>query len=176
MSIRSVVAVSFLVVLPAGPAGAQETIEVSELLELSADLTGFEVTVEGELIGDYGVRSDGSVWVQLNDDAYAGAPLVEGGDLEGSNVGIGLHVPADVMVELERPGGYRRLGPQVTATGTWMHHDPVRGGESYLEVTSLVVVDPGRGLDEDGEPCAYVLGTGLFAAALLTLVRRSRPD
>ena len=168
------VVAAILVALCAGPAAAQEMIEVSDLLELSEDLSGLDVTLEGELIGDYGIRSDGSVWVQLNDDAYANAPLVEGGDLAGPNVGVGLHISAELWVDLGRPGGYRRLGPTVAVTGTWMHHDPERGGESYLEVASFEVLDGGRPLDESGEPAAYAVGLGLIVAAAAILAWRSR--
>ena len=143
---RALAFVSALAVLLALPAtaGAQT---VADVVAGSEDFDGRRLTLTGELIGDYGERRDGTVWTQLNGDSYAAAPVAEGGDLTGGNVGIGIQIPGDLADGLDPPGGYRRVGPVVTVTGEWRHHDPGRGGESYLVVTALEVAEPGRSID-----------------------------
>lgn len=141
-----------------------DRVTVSDLL---ADPQAYErVVVQGELVGDFGRRSDGTVWTQCNGDAYAGSPLREGGSLAGANVGIGVRIPADVWPDLDRPGGYRYRGPIVELQGIWRYHDPARGGESYLDVTGLEVLEAARPLSEPMNWLPLGLGAGLLALTL----------
>lgn len=154
------------------PALAAEEVSVSGLIEMAGELSGQEVTVSGELIGDYGIRDQGWLWTQLNDDLYARHPIREGGPLQGANIGIGIRIPAPLAKDLDPPGGYRVRGPLVSVTGTWKYHDPERQGESYLEVESLVVIEPGRSLHEEPDWRVFIAGLVLVgAAAVIWLVR-----
>lgn len=139
------------------------TVSVVELLADGESFSGQEVTVVGELVGDYGFRSDGRVWTQLNSDSYAIRPIVEGGPLRGSNIGLGIRMPADVVQDLDPPGRYRLVGPVVSVTGVWRYHDAQRQGESFLDVTSVVVQAPGRDLAEHPNWGVYA-GALAFAA------------
>jgi hypothetical protein len=161
--------------LAAAPASAQQTptpVPVSDLLQ---DPTGFSgtITVVGELIGDYGFRSDGSMWTQLNDDSYAAAPVLDGGELTGGNIGVAVRIPQTLAAGLDPPGGYRIRGPVVQVTGTWRYHDPDRLGETYIDVGALAVVEPGRELSESPHPLA--LGTGVVLIVVALLLRRRKP-
>jgi len=147
-----------------GPAQAV-TVSVVELLEDAEAFAGQEVTVVGELIGDYGFRRDGTMWTQLNGDSYSIRPVVDGGPLRGSNVGIGIRMSSEVGRRLDPPGRYRRLGPVVLVTGIWKYHDPERQGETYLDVRSIVVEAPGRDLSEGPNWAVYGAGFALFAIA-----------
>lgn len=164
-----------LALLAGGAAAVAGPVDVEVLL---ADPQAFqgEVTLTGELVGDYGWRGDGWVWAQLNDDTYAEQPILEDGPLSGGNVGVGIRMPYDLAEQLGPPGGYRRRGPVVTATGTWVYHDESRGGESYLEVESLVVVEPGRDLAEDPSWVRLVGGSVLIAAAAGLWLTRQRDE
>lgn len=153
-----------IVVLEGGMALAQE-VPIEGLLVTPEAFSDTEVTVTGELIGDYGRRGDGSVWSQLNGDRYARSPLREHGSLSGGNLGIGVRMPGGLVDGLDPPGGYLRRGPLVTATGIWKHHDPDRGGESYLEVTKMEIREPGRSLTDDAP-----VGPRLLVGALLWVV------
>lgn len=146
-------------------ADATEEATVPELVEMSAELAGKRVSVRGELVGDYGFRRDGWMWTQLNGDAYVDDPIAEGGIPLGANIGIGMRVPEELVGNLGEPGGYHYRGPVVQATGTWRHHDPDRQGESYLQVETLTVVEPGRRLDEGPDTAAIVLGIVLLAVS-----------
>ncbi len=163
---RNIFRLIFLVVimLPAAPAVAQE-IAVSELLAESPNLSGQEITIEGELVGDYGFRSDGWMWTQLNDDAYVDHPLRDGVSPSGGNIGVGVRIPSELAETLDHPGGYHHRGPVVRLTGIWRHHDPARQGESYLDVETLTVIDDGRMLDEAVVWWTVIVGAGLLAAA-----------
>jgi len=155
------------------PAAAQEqTVPVTELLTAPARYDGAVITIEGELVGDYGYRASGIVWTQLNDDSYVRAPLVEGGALTGANTGVGLRIPAAEMNGLSPPGGYRIRGPIVRATGQWRFHDPNRQGETYLDVASLEVIESGKQLEEGPNGLAVILGAVLVLAAGATLAQR----
>jgi hypothetical protein len=134
------------------------TVPVVDLIEDGSAYGGQVITVSGELVGDYGFRSDGWMWTQLNGDSYAVTALVEGGEQDGSNIGIGVRMPVELAAGLDAPGRYRMVGPLVEATGIWRYHDPSRQGETYLEITSLTVVVPGRGLHENPDWIAIAIG------------------
>lgn len=160
-----------LVLTLASPALAQSSgvVDVGELLENAPDYVG-EVMVQGELIGDFGFRGDGSMWTQLNDDSYAFDPVLDDGELTGSNVGVAVRIPVAIAEQLDPPGGYRVRGPVVLVTGTWKYHDVDRGGESYIEVATLQVVQPGGALAE--HPNFLVLAAGIVLAVGALYLRR----
>lgn len=164
-------AVIGLLLMTASPALAQGpgAVGVGELLENAPDYVG-EVTVQGELIGDYGFRGDGSMWTQLNDDSYGFDPVLDGGELTGGNVGVAVRIPVVIAEQLDAPGGYRVRGPIVLVRGTWKYHDPDRGGESYIEVAILEVIQPGRTLAE--HPNFLVLAAGIVLAVGALYLRR----
>jgi hypothetical protein len=165
-----IVALGFAL-LSASPAFAQGSgiVDVGELLENAPDYVG-AVTVQGELIGDYGYRGDGSAWTQLNDDSYQHDPVLDDGDLTGGNVGVAVRIPEAIAQRLDSPGGYRVRGPVVRVTGTWKYHDPDRGGESYIEVAALEVIEPGRELVE--HPNFLVLAVGIVLIVVAQYLRR----
>jgi hypothetical protein len=164
-----------LLMVPVTPALAAEELSVAELLAESPNLSGREVTVEGELVGDYGFRDDGWMWTQLNGDVYVGNPIREGGEAAGSNVGVGVRIPAAIVSGLDHPGGYHHLGPIVKLTGIWKHHDEDRQGESYLDVESLEVIQPGRTLDEGVVWWTIIAGSGLLLASGALWLLRPTP-
>jgi hypothetical protein len=160
-----------------GPAFASEgaLVPVESLLAEAETYSGQTITVEGELVGDYGFRNDGTMWTQLNDDSYARQALVDGGPRTGSNVAIGIRMPQSLATDLDPAGGYRLEGPLVQATGVWRYHDPDRGGESYLDVIGLEVVEGGRQLEE-GPDWLVLLGGLVILAASLVLWRMQRRE
>jgi hypothetical protein len=170
--LRTLMTTGFLL-LPC-PALAAEEVSVEELVEQAADLAGAEVTVEGELVGDYGFRDDGWMWTQLNGDVYVREPIREGGSPHGANIGIGVRMPSELAEALDPPGRYRSRGPVILATGTWKYHDLERQGESFLEVESLVVVEPGRQLSEEADWRVIGSGALLISGAAATWLARPR--
>ncbi|HZD24598.1 MAG TPA: hypothetical protein VE569_14530 [Acidimicrobiia bacterium] len=170
LGVSSLTGILFLV--PA-VALAAEDVTVAEIVEMSAELGGVEVTVEGELIGDYGFRGDGWMWTQLNGDVYVDQPVPDGGAPVGGNTGIGIRMPTNLGEGLDPPGGYRHRGPVVRVTGVWKYHDPERQGESYLEVQSLTVVESGRELGESANWTVIIVGALLLAAGVFGLVTSS---
>jgi hypothetical protein len=174
---RKVLRVLFLatMMVPAAPAIAQE-IAVSELLAESPDLSNQEITIEGELVGDFGFRGDGWMWTQLNDDPYVDHPIRDGIAPIGGNIGVGVRIPSELAENLDHPGGYHYRGPVVRLTGIWRHHDPNRQGESYLEVEILELIDEGRILDEGVVWWTVFVGLGLLAAAGLIWTAQPKPD
>jgi len=148
-------------------------VPISELLEDGARFDHHIITVEGELVGDYGFRDDGFMWTQVNGDSYAREALVDGGPRTGANVGIGVRMPSHLGEGLPPVGGYRLEGPLVHLTGVWRYHDPDRGGESYLDVGELLVVNNGRRLEEGPDWIVFTLGVLLLATSLI-MWRRNR--
>ena len=172
--------VSMAVVLIGEVAHAQEDagtvptpIPLSDVLAAPADYNLQVITIEGELVGDYGFRRDGFMWTQINDDTYARAAIVDGGARSGANVGVGMRLPSELGRGLDPVGGYRLEGPVVRATGVWRYHDPARSGESFLDVSSLEVVDGGRRLEEGPDWAVFTAGLVLLAVSGLMWVRRS---
>ena len=73
-------------------AQAAGMVSVGQLDEEPERWDGRIVTIRGEVVGDYSIRPR-HIWIQVNDDPYVDAPLVDGGPLEGGNVGIGVRMP-----------------------------------------------------------------------------------
>ena len=171
-----VVLVMALMLLLPGTALAQdgELVPASDLLEEGALFDNVEITVEGELVGDYGFRGDGFMWTQLNGDSYARNALVDGGPRTGANVGIGVRMPSILGEGLPPVGGYRLEGPLVQLTGVWRYHDPDRGGETYLDVSELFIVDDGRRLEEGPDWGVLALGVLLLVTSLVMWGRNRR--
>jgi hypothetical protein len=164
--------VFLILTLLALPAAASQ-VSIAELDAQAPTWSGLEVTIEGEIIGDYSIRGD-EVWVQVNDDAYVDDPLVETGRLAGGNIGMGVRMPTEVFsTEWGAPGGYHTRGPVVRVTGTFRYLDPATGGDTFVDATSVVLVEPARPLEpppaEMGLLAAAVtmiaLGAGMWARA-----------
>jgi hypothetical protein len=171
---RLVVVAGFgLMVLLAAPALGVD-VTVVDLVADGAAYADAEITVSGELIGDYGNRRDGSTWTQLNGDSYGDEPIADGGALTGSNVGIGIRMPTELAEGLDPPGRYRTVGPLVRVTGIWKYHDPARQGETYLDVAVLEAVRPGRILSEPPLWGAFAGGVVLLVIAGLAWWRYTR--
>ena len=157
-------------------AAAGQVVPVSDLLADGERFAGSEITIEGELVGDYGFRHDGSMWTQLNDDSYARDALVDGGPRAGANVGVGIRMPTSLGDGLAPAGGYRLEGPLVQATGVWRYHDPERGGESYLNVSALTVIEDGRRLEEGPDWAVFAAGSLLLVVSSVMWWRRRRSE
>ncbi|GIU92247.1 MAG: hypothetical protein KatS3mg011_1153 [Acidimicrobiia bacterium] len=140
---------------------------------------GRMVTIEGEAVGDYGRRGS-EVWIQINDDPYRDAPLVETGLTRGPNRGIGVWMDV-ALFQPDRwgpPGRYGLRGPILRITGVFHHNDPERGGETYLEAVSVELVEGSRRTRTPGVSVpALAVGAGLAAVGIGTwsvLYRRRR--
>lgn len=159
------------------PAGlTQNVTDVADVIAAPESYANNIIIVEGELVGDYGFRRTDHMWTQLNQDSYAASPVAAGGPLTGSNLGIGIRMPADLAGELDEPGGYRQRGPIVRVTGIWRYHDPARQGESYLDVLGLVQVEGDVALSEGINGISLTVGLALIVAAgiLTWSYRRAR--
>lgn len=105
------------------------------------------VTITGEIVGDYGRRPN-VVWVQVNDDGYVEAPLIETGRRAGTNTGLGVRIPKALFEESwGSPGGYRTRGPIVEVTGTFRYADTETGGDTFIDATSIELISAARPLD-----------------------------
>jgi hypothetical protein len=155
--------VTFLL-LPTSALAAVDT-TVPELVENGAAFDDVQVSVRGELVGDYGFRNDGWMWAQLNGDSYVNEPLREDGSASGGNTGIGIRMPVELATDLDPPGRYRNRGPVVLVVGIWKYHDIERQGESYLEVESFTVIEPGRPLEQGANWLVILSGAALVGAA-----------
>ena len=178
----AVAALWALQVLGGVPAAADEVpapveVTAADLIADGEGVSGRAVVVRGELVGDFGRRGDGTVWAQLNGDAYAATPVPAGGSLSGAYVGFGVRFPPASWAGLADPGGYRVRGPVVAVTGVWRFHDPERSGESYLDASGVVLLAPAEAIEAGGPrwlPLGLGLGFFVAAAATALIVRRRR--
>ncbi len=171
-----------VLVLIALPVSAQEIVSVTSLLVEPAVYDNTEVTVLGELVGDFSRRGD-EVWLQLNDDEYVDAPLGDPGTKpNGTNSGIGVRVPASLFDGIVEgpPGRYGWRGPKVTITGTFLHLDPALGGETYVDGHEMSLVESGRPIETPGVGIAPVVGAGLGVVGIILFLgarrRRETPS
>ncbi len=163
-----------IVIMALTPAALAAQVSVGDLLADPEAYAGDVVTLRGELIGDYGFRDNGFMWTQLNDDSYAVSPVVEGGELTGTNTGIGIRIPDALTAGLSPPGGYRRRGPIVVVSGVFRYHDIDRQGETFLSVDALEIVEEGRRIEEGPDLPALIAGAVLIAVAAGLIVAHRR--
>lgn len=155
----------FSIFLVAAPALA---LDLDEILSDPEQFDGQTVQLTGEFVGDYSERTDG-YWVQLNVDGYVDAPLLETGELQGRNSGIGAFFPKELFSPTwGDPGGFRQRGPIVVVTAVFRYHDPRFQGETYLDVTDITLVEASKELAEgDGSTTIIV---GLIAIGLAAII------
>lgn len=145
------------------------TVPVSELDADPATWNGTEVTVTGEIIGDYSIRDD-VVWFQLNDDPYAAAPLGESRILQGGNVGIGVRIlRSDWSPGWGGPGRYGQRGPIVEVTGTFRHNSPDDQGETFIDGRVIRLVEASRPIENPPASVGRAIVGGMLALAGLVL-------
>ncbi|HSJ28507.1 MAG TPA: hypothetical protein VLB67_09870 [Acidimicrobiia bacterium] len=168
---RILLAAALLMVLPL-TAAAQDITPIAQLLESPDAHDRQVVTIRGEIVGDYGERGD-IVWVQVNDDPYVSSPLADGGRLAGTNTGISVRWTGAVPDEFGDPGGHGVRGPIVQVTGVFRDLDPSLGGLTFIDATSVDLVEPARRLSTDGiDTPALVVGAVLTLAGLAAFAHR----
>lgn len=147
----------------------------SNLLYACPDVfDGVRVTYTGEAVGAI-LRRTAGVWLQLNDDVYAGdlGPLPAHQDFRGGNAGVGVLAPHGVASEISFVGGPTARGDLVEVTGTFLRVDPASREVAVIRADSASVVSGGAPLDRpplfDRQVAAYV---AVALALLLTLLER----
>lgn len=136
---------------------------------------GREVTVIGEIVGDYSPRGD-VLWFQVNDDAYTTVPLAERDSPAGGNIGIGVRLPRALWQPAwGDPGRYGSRGPIVEITGTFLHNSPTDQGETFIAAHTVLLVEAGRPVElPPASPVPAIVGLvlGAIGIALYRLGRR----
>lgn len=137
---------------------------------------GRRVTYAGEIVGDV-LRRDGGGWVQVNDDDYAleVGPLPAHDDLRGSNSGLQVWIPDDLIDGLE-PGRPGRRGDVVQVDGVLLRADPDDAGGMTLRADALQVHATAVDVDVPvgGGRVVLAAAASALALALWALRRRAR--
>lgn len=158
--------------IPGLPAGASTPVDVSELLAEADVYDLMQVTVVGEIVGDYGDRGE-IVWVQLNDDAYTHQPPGSARQLAGTNIGISVRLSGVSVEDFGSPGGHSLRGPIVEVTGVFRNLHPELGGLTFIDATDVVLVERSVATPEAGpDLTASIIGTILTVGGLLALAQR----
>jgi hypothetical protein len=132
-----------LVIILAGPALSDDTVQINQLVTNMRKYDGKVVTIHGEAIGDVMVRG-AYAWITVNDDRYSKKSVEEGGELIGmSNSGIGVWVPARDTRDINICGGYKNKGAMVRVTGVFHRACHEHGGDTDIHATSVEVLKPG---------------------------------
>ena len=138
---------------------------------------GRRVTYVGEVVGDV-LRRDGGAWVQINDDAYAleVGPLPAHDDLRGTNSGLQVWLPDDLLAGIE-PGRPGTRGDVVQVEGVLLRADPEDAGGMTLRVDRLQVHAEAVDVDVPIDPAQAVLAVATCLAALgIHALRRRQSD
>jgi hypothetical protein len=161
-----------ITLLPGLPAGASTPVVVSELLAEADTYDLMQVTVVGEIVGDYGDRGE-IVWVQLNDDAYTHRPPGSERQLAGTNIGISVRFSGVSLEDFGSPGGHGVRGPIVKVTGVFRNLHPELGGITFIDATEVVLVEQSvTALEAGPNFAALIVGSILTVGGLLALAHR----
>ncbi len=164
--------VAAIILLPVLPVGASTLVDVAELLTEADAYDLVQVTVVGEIVGDYGDRGD-VVWVQLNDDAYTHQPPGSMRQLAGTNTGISVRLSGISLEDFGSPGGHGVRGPIVEVTGVFRNLHPQLGGLTFIDATDVILVEQSVATPESGpDLAALIIGTILTVGGLLALAHR----
>lgn len=166
---------------PLAPSPTDEVAAVvssAALLDCPQVFDGRRVVFRGEAVGQVLGRGD-HVWLQVNDDVYAGevGPLPQHRVYAGINAGLGISLPPALTAQLTHRGGPRTQGDRVEVQGVFRRVDPVSGEMAVIVADELEVLAIGRALPveerTDRAVVAYVL---LAIAAGLGLTQRRLRD
>lgn len=151
---------------------AEDILPVSALIENPDAYDQTVVTIQGEIVGDFGRRGD-IVWVQVNDDPYVDTPLVERAGPVGTNTGIAVRYPASMQGDWGPPGAYGIRGPIVEVTGVFRHLDPGTGGMTFVQAAKVTLIEPSRDVAiPGGSPLPVIIGGLLTVGGLVAMSRR----
>ncbi|MDH3463741.1 MAG: hypothetical protein OEM32_08980 [Acidimicrobiia bacterium] len=162
--IKRALALAACICVIASPASAIDEVTVTQLDALPGNYRDEEVALVGEIVGDYALQAT-QVWIQVNTDPYAAAPLLEAG-LAGTNSGIGVLIARDGFDEgWGEPGGYENRGPIVRVIGIFRYNDHTEMGESYIEAATVELIEPARPLRAASGVFPAAIGAGLILLA-----------
>lgn len=159
---------------PSGPAVA---VTSAELIACPRVYDGVRVAYEGEAVRAVLRRGD-RAWVQLNDDAYAGALGPLPGHLvpAGVNSGIPVLLPAGAADLITVLGDPRHKGDRLLVEGTFRRAHPADAGGPAIDVATAAVVAQGGPVPRSVGPARIAAAVLLsMAAVAMTLLARSAP-
>ncbi|CAN5121871.1 hypothetical protein BH20ACT9_BH20ACT9_09630 [soil metagenome] len=159
----------------AGGARRPRLVTSNELFDCPDRHNGRRVRYRGEVVGAV-LERDGGAWVQLNDDAYAGAlgPLPAHRDYRGGNAGIGVWLPAELAGRIRYVGGPRFRGDVLAVVGRFHRVDAATGEVTIVRAERGSVARRGKAFVDpfraDRGVAAVLLGA--LAAAAVVAERR----
>ncbi|MBS3940247.1 MAG: hypothetical protein KG028_04725 [Actinobacteria bacterium] len=140
-----------------------------------AAFDGRRVRYAGELVGDL-LHRDGGAWVLVNDDDYAlrYGPLPAHREYRGTNSGLSVWLPTDLLDDITGLGRPNQRGDLVVLDGHVRRTDPDDGGGLSLRADTLQIIRPAQPLTEPlDRPQAILAAASLLAAGVLW-TRRER--
>lgn len=159
---------------PLGLVRSNEVVSCPDLFD-PGSVGGPVVEYVGEVVGDVLVRDDGA-WVLMNDDGYAleDGPLAAAGRYHGTNSGLAVWLPGDVVeVSALQPGRAGLRGDVLRVRGRIHRVDLADGGGLTLRASGVAVVAEAA----TAEPPLHtrqVVAAVVFAAAALALTLYER--
>ncbi len=147
-----------------------------EVIACPAAFDGRQVRYTGEVIGDL-LRRDGGAWALVNDDDYAlrVGPLPGHGDHRGTNAGLSVWLPDDLVDDLTGLGRPNQRGDVVRIEGRIVRTDPTDGGGLTLRAEGIELLRPAQAVTERlHRPQAVLAVVSLLGAIAAAGLRRSR--
>lgn len=163
-------------VLPqSGPFIMDGRVTSSMVTGCPAAFDGHRVRYAGEIVGDL-LGREGGAWALVNDDDYAlrSGPLPTHAEHHGSNSGLSVWLPADLLAEVSGVGRPGRRGDVVLLEGVIRRSDPADGGGLSLRADRLGVIAPAQDLDVPLDVPQGALALGSVVAAGLLWIGRAR--
>jgi hypothetical protein len=152
---------------------AARSVQSGDLLDCPQSFDGDAVVLRGEVVGAIVGRGH-RVWIQVNDDEYAGVvgPLPAHRYYQGGNSGIGVHLQVAFAEQIAVVGGPGRRGDTVEVRGIFNRVEPRTGEVAVIRAHTFEVLQTGEAIEQpilrDRQVVAYVvlllaLGTVLAA-------------
>jgi hypothetical protein len=149
---------------------------VSSVMVLACPVAydGLYLRYVGELVGDL-LRRDGGAWVMVNDDAYAFevGPLGAHADPRGTNSGLTVWLPDELLTDVSGLGQPGQRGDVVEIRGHIVRTDPEDGGGLTFRAEQVAILAAAATVEAPLERVQVILAaTSLAAGGLLWVIRR----
>ncbi len=148
--IKVIIAMLIIICPLSAVAKAESVTKINDLVENAKMISGLEVIIEGEAIGEELSRGNYS-WININD---------------GSNA-IGVWISNEEADKINSYGNYKNIGDTVKIKGIFYRACKEHGGEADLHAISIEGVKSGHPVDRPLSIPKMIAAAVLSGAALL---------
>lgn len=146
-------------------------VKIQELYENPIRYDGTMVGIKGEVVGDI-LASQGSYWINVNDDSYSLKSIAEGERPRGQNTGAGVVITEEMKKLIKHTGSYHQKGDYVEIIGEYHASCDEHNGEADIHAVELRVLKQGYPIEHSLNIPLAVVSIGLLGVVIVGYLLR----